>query len=260
MVYICGMRYLWMLAGLLVMGWAQDTLEGAEEAPSPAPTPSRRIRWKSNFYLEAGYNRFMGLPADLATSVQGLGSIKLNFQSMEMLRIGKFYVGAGPGIVIREVRFEKNAVLYRDTTGFLTYTFDTLVTIQGYSAKSKFQLGYLRIPLELGILHKGFQLAVFGYGDLLVWVRQKRKYSTNDESIKQIQAGNKNFGTESLQYGVGGRIGYRGIGAFFNYNLSPLWRSTKGPDNVRPIQVGIYIYNSFYKKSKSSTKQSGYSS
>ncbi len=139
----------------------------------------------------------MGLPADLATSVQGLGSVKLNFQSMEMLRIGKFYVGAGRESSF-EVRFEKNAVLYRDTTGFLTYTFDTLVTIQGYSAKSKFQLGYLRIPLELGILHKGFQLAVFGYGDLLAWVRQKRKYSTNDESIKQIQAGNKNFGTESL--------------------------------------------------------------
>jgi hypothetical protein len=97
MVYICGMRYLWMLAGLLVMGWPQDTPEEAEEAPSPAPTPSRRIRWKSNFYLEAGYNHFMGLPADLATSVQGLGSIKLNFQPMEMLRIGKFYVGFGSG-------------------------------------------------------------------------------------------------------------------------------------------------------------------
>jgi hypothetical protein len=35
MVYICGMRYLWILAGLLVMGWAQDTPEGAEEAPFP---------------------------------------------------------------------------------------------------------------------------------------------------------------------------------------------------------------------------------
>ena len=260
MVYICGMRYLWMLAGLLVMGWPQDTSEGAEEAPSSAPTPSRRIRWKSNSYLEVGYNRFMGLPADLATSVQGLGSIKLNFQPMEMLRIGKFYVGSGLGIAIREVRFEKNAVLYRDTTGFLTYTFDTLVTIQGYSAKSKFQLGYLRIPLELGILHKGFQLAVFGYGDLLVWVRQKRKYSTSDESIKQIQAGNKNFGTESLQYGVGGRVGYDWISAFFNFNLSPLWRSTKGPDNVRAIQVGIYIYRSFYKRSRSSIRWRGYSS
>ena len=277
MVYICGMRYLWMLAGLLVMGWAQDTPEGAEEAPSPAPAPPRRIRWKVSFYqayLEVGYNRFMGLPADLATSVRGLGSVKFNFQFMKMLRIGTyvgdgpgtvrrgvyFDVGVGPGIITREVRFEKNAVLYRDTTGFLTYTFDTLVTVQGYSAKSKFQLGYLRIPLELGTRYKGFDLAVFGYVDILAWARQKRKYSTNDESIKQIQSGNKNFGTESLQYGMGGRIGYRGIGAFFNYNLSPLWRSTKGPDNVRPIQVGIYIYDSFYKKSKSSTKRSGYSS
>ena len=277
MVYICGMRYLWILAGLLVIGWAQDTPEGAEEAPSPAPTPRRRIRWKISFYqayLEVGYNRFMGLPADLATSVRGLGSVKFNFQFMKVLRIGSyvgdgpgivprgvyFDVGVGPGIVTREVRFEKNAVLYRDTTGFLTYMFDTLVTIQGYSAKSKFQLGYLRIPLELGTRYKGFDLAVFGYVDILAWARQKRKYSTNDESIKQIRAGNKNFGTQRLQYGVGGRVGYDWIGAFFNFNLSPLWRSTKGPDNVRAIQVGIYIYRSFYKRSRPSIKWRGYSS
>jgi hypothetical protein len=270
------------------VGWVwgqetpQDTLgwRGGQEAPSPAPTPLRRIRWKISFYqayLEVGYNHFMGLPAALATSVQGLGSVKFNFQFMKVVRIGNSYygdgreivprwayldVGVGPGIVTREVRFEKNAVLYRDTTGFLTYTFDTLVTIQGYSAKSKFQLGYLRIPLELGILHKGFQLAVFGYGDLLAWVRQKRKYSTNDESIKQVRTGNKNFGTRRLQYGVGGRVGIDWIGAFFNFNLSPLWRSTEGPDNVRPIQGGIYIYRDFYnyKRSRSSIKWRGYSS
>jgi hypothetical protein len=281
------MRWIWIGLVSLGLAWAQETPQdtvgwwgqetpqdtlgwrGGQEAPSPAPTPLRRIRWKISFYqayLEVGYNHFMGLPADLATSVQGLGSVKFNFQFMKVVRIGNSYygngreivprwayleVGVGPGIVTREVRFEKNAVLYRDTTGFLTYTFDTLITIQGYSAKSKFQLGYLRIPLELGTLYKGFDLAVFGYVDILAWVRQKRKYSTNDESIKQIRAGNKNFGTQRLQYGVGGRVGIDWIGAFFNFNLSPLWRSTKGPDNVRPIQVGIYIYRDFYKKSQS---------
>lgn len=250
------MRHLlWMGLGLLVFSWAQDTPEDV-----PPPTPKRKIKLRSNFYLEAHYNHFQGMPADLTTTTQGLGSMKLNFQAMQMLRIGKFYVGSAPGLVIREVRFEKNTVLYRDTTGFLTYTFDTLTTAQGYSAKSKFQLGYLRLPLEIGILHKGFQLAVYGYGELLVWARQKRKYSTNDESVKQIQSGNKNFGTETLQYGLGARIGYRGLGVFASYNLSPLWRSTQGPDNVRPLQVGVYLYNSFYKKSKSPAKRSGYSS
>ena len=250
------MRYfLWISLGLLTFSWAQDAPED-----NPPPPLKRKIRLRSNFYLEAHYNHFQGMPADLTTTTQGLGSMKLNFQPMEMLRIGKFYVGSAPGLVIREVRFEKNAVLYRDTTGFLTYTFDTLTTARGYSAKSKFQLGYLRFPLEIGILHKGFQLAVYGYGEFLVWARQKRKYSTNDESIKQIQSDNKNFGTDALQYGLGARVGYRGLGLFASYNLSPLWRSTEGPDNVRPFQVGLYIFNSFYKRSKSSTKQSGFRS
>ncbi len=244
-----------MSLGLLAFSWAQDAPEDTQP-----PVPKRKVRLRSNFYLEAHYNNFLGMPADLATTTQGLGSIKLNFQSMEMLRIGNFYIGSGPGLVIREVRFEKDAILYRDTTGFLTYAFDTLTTAQGYSAKSKFQLGYLRLPLEIGILHKGFQLAVYGYSEFLVWARQKRKYSTIDESIKQIQSGNKKFGTEALQYGLGARIGYRGLGVFASYNLSPLWRSTKGPDNVRPFQVGLYIFNSLYKRSKSSTKRSGFRS
>jgi len=233
----------------LLMGsfclWAQEERTHEEEAPR-----KMKFRLRSNFYTEIGYNQFLGLPADLATTVQGLGSIKLNFQAMEMLRVNKFYIGSGPGIVMREIRFEKNAILYRDTTDFLTYRFDTLTTAQGYSAKSKFQLGYLRVPLEFGILHKGFQLAAYGYVDILAWVRHKRKYATSDESIKTIQIGSKNFGTDVLQYGVGGRIGYRGLGVFANYNLSPLWRSSKGPDNVRPLQAGVYFFRSLYKSSK----------
>ncbi len=251
---------------LLTLGWAQEAPESqevpeaAEEAPS-SPAPRRKVRWKSNFYLELGYNQFLGLPADLATTIQGLGSIKFNLQGLEMLRIGKaFYIASGTGIAIREVRFEKNAILYRDTTGFLTYTFDTLPAAQGYSTKSKFQLAYLRVPLEIGILYRGFQLAAYGYGDLLLWVFQKRKYTDKDERNKFVLARNKNFGTEPLQYGIGGRIGYRGIGIFANYNLSPLWQGSKGPDNVRPFQVGIYFFNSLYKKTKCPARQSGYSS
>jgi hypothetical protein len=272
------MRWIWIGLVFLGLAWAQETPQDtlAQETPQDTlgwwwgqetpqdtggwwwsqetpqdtpPSPTRKIHWKSNFYLEAGYNHFLGMPADLATTPYGLGSIKLNFQPMRMLRVGKlFYVGSGLGLVIREVRFEKNAILYRDTTGFLTYTFDTLVTTQGYSAKSKFQLGYLRLPLEVGILYKGFQLAAYGYGEILMWARQKRKYSTGSETIKQIQSGNENFGTEAFQYGVGARLGYRGIGVFANYNLSSLWNSSKGPDNVHPLQAGIYFYNSLRPK------------
>jgi len=260
------MRYVGMYLTFLLLGWAQETPE-SKEAPEttrktpPSSAPRRKVRWKSNFYSELGYNRFLGLPADLATTIEGLGSIKFNLQGMEMLRIGKaFYIASGAGVAIRELRFEKNVILYKDTTDFLTYTFDTLPSVQGYSTKSKFQLSYLRVPLEIGILYKGFQLAAYGYGELLLWIFQKRKYTDGDEKNKFVLARNKNFGTEPLQYGIGGRIGYRGIGVFANYNLSPLWHGSKGPDNVRPFQFGIYFFNSLYKKMKSSTKPSGYSS
>lgn len=252
------MRLLNLLALGFFLLWAQEETTPSESKPS---SPSKSIRLRTNFYAEVGYNRLNGLPGDLATTTKGLGSIKINLQPLYLLHIKKtFYVGAGVGWAIREVRFEKNVLLHKDSTGFLSYTIDTASAVSGFSAKSKFQLHYARIPLEIGILRKDFQLAVNGYVDFLIAVRQKRKLTDGEQTIKEIRGSNKNFGTDALQYGIGARLGYKGIGLFVNYNLSTLWRSNKGPDNVQAFQAGLYFYSPLYKKAQKSVKGSSYNS
>ncbi|RMF52212.1 MAG: hypothetical protein D6750_02535, partial [Bacteroidetes bacterium] len=181
-----------------------------EEPPLPAPyKESRPLGIRHQFYNEVAYNHWLNVPDTLRGSVEGLGSIKLNFSWLPNLRLGPLYVGTGLGLTIRETRFEEPVVLYR-TGEALSYTIDSLPA--SVRAKSKLQLGYLRIPLELGLLHKRFQLAIFGYGEYLLWAKHKRKYREGDDLARSVSYGNRTFRTTPFQYGVGARLGYRGIG------------------------------------------------
>lgn len=238
----------WLLLGLAV-ALAQEEGESGVE-----PTPRRRgIRWGTVSYQEIAYNRLMGAPDTLAGSVEGLGSIKVNLSWIPHLRIGAFYMGAGLGLAIREVRFEEPVVLYRTPDRRMGYDIDQLP--DNVRAKSKLQLGYVRVPVELGILRKKFNFAVFGYGEALLWAKHKRKYREGSDLARFISYGNRTFQTDILQYGVGARMGYRGVGIFAAYNLSPLWSGDRGPANVNLMQAGIYFFESGRLGKSSTTRK-----
>ncbi|MEN2992521.1 MAG: hypothetical protein ABDH91_03095 [Bacteroidia bacterium] len=219
------------LAGLAgFMLWAQEA----------SPGMVRKSRWGWQTYFEVGYNRFLGIPDTLRGSLRGAGSIKVNFATFPFLRLGAFYIGAGLGLTIREVRFAKIVRLFSTPDNKLGYLVENLPS--SVRAKSKLQLGYLRVPVELGLLKGTFNFAVYGFGELLLWSKHKRKYAQNGELARFISYGNDVVHTDILQYGVGARIGYRSIGLFASYNLSPLWSGGRGPANVHPLQVGIYFF------------------
>jgi|GEM_PF-440395 len=258
----------------LALLWAQEKPETrAQENPTEPPTPiieepaeentppplsdkeSRPLRIGHQFYTEAAYNQWLNVPDTLRGSVEGLGSIKLNFSWLHNLRLGPLYLGTGLGLTLRETRFEEPVALYR-TGEALSYTIDSLPA--SVRAKSKLQLGYLRIPLELGLLHKKFQLAIFGYGEYLLWAKHKRKYREGDDLTRVVFYGNRTFRTTPFQYGVGARVGYRGVGIFASYNLSTLWEAGKGPTNVRPLQVGLYFFDPIPSAAKKKRRKTGF--
>lgn len=229
--------WVWLLLGLAV-ALAQEEDENKADL-----SPRRKgVRWDLLSHQEIAYNRLMGAPDTLAGSLEGLGSIKLNLSWIPNLRMGAFYIGAGLGLAIREVRFEEPVILYRTPEKRMGYTIDVLP--DNTRAKSKLQLGYIRLPLELGILRRKFNLAVFGYGEALLWAKHKRKYREGNDLARFISYGNRVVQTDILQYGVGARLGYRGIGVFAAYNLSPLWSGDRGPSNVHFLQAGIYFFES----------------
>lgn len=234
----------------MLMLRAQEAEEAPELAPSPKPSRWRLLAWQ-----EIAYNHLMGAPDTLRGSVEGLGSMKLNLGWTPALRVGGFYVGLGGGIAIREVRFEEAVRLFRASDNRLGYTIDSLS--DAVKAKSKLQLGYLRVPLEVGFLRNRFNFAIFGYGEILLWAKHKRKYREGGDLIRFVRYGNRLYQTEPLQYGVGARLGYKGIGIFATYNLSPLWNRNRGPADVHMLQAGIYFFNSLkFKSDKNKTKTS----
>lgn len=222
---------------------------------APPSEPRKGLRRGSQLYLETAYNQFLGMPDTLQGSVEGLGSIKLNLSSLTTWHIGAFYFGAGLGVAIRETRFAEPIVLFRRQEA-LGYHIDSLPsTVQ---AKSKLQLGYVRLPLEIGFLYKKFQAAFFGYGEFLLWSKHKRKYAEGSELSRFVVHGNRTFQTNPLQYGIGARIGYRGVGLFAAYSLSFLWGKGKGPAEVRPFQVGIYFFDPTPGTLKKKRRKSGF--
>ncbi|MCX8112680.1 MAG: hypothetical protein N3E49_05725 [Bacteroidia bacterium] len=235
-------RYVWPLVGIgLIL---------AQEEPS---IPAKRQRWGLVSHQEIAYNQFLGLSDTLRGSVEGLGSIKVNLSWIPHLRLGLMYIGAGAGLAIREVRFEEPVALFRASGRQLGYSIDSLPG--SVRAKSKFQLGYLRVPVEIGFLRKKFNFAVFAYGEALLWAKHKRKYRSDEGLSRFVSYGNHNFQTDVLQYGIGARLGFRGIGIFATYNLSPLWRDGRGPTNVRALQAGIYFFEAGKLGRASSTQK-----
>ncbi|MCS7188597.1 MAG: hypothetical protein RMJ66_01005 [Bacteroidia bacterium] len=223
--------------------WAQEVEEREdEESIEPPYYHHKPSPWRWELYSEIGYNQFLGIPETLRNSLEGLGSVKVNLYLMPMLHIGQaFYIGTGIGLTIRETRFEEPVALFPQADKRLGYRIDSLSS--NIRAKSKLQLGYLRIPLEIGLLYRKFNLALYGYGELLTWAKHKRKYRQGSELSRTVEYGNRLFLTEPLQYGVGVRLGYRGLGLFASYNLSFLWEESKGPRQVRPFQAGLYFFD-----------------
>lgn len=255
------------IALLLALSWAQEKPDTSaqEDRPEPAPlveepplTPEkakRTLRSGHQAYTEIAYNHWLNAPDSLRGSLEGLGSIKLNFSWLPHLRLGALYLGTGLGLTIRETRFEEPVNLYRSGEA-LSYTLDSLPA--SVQAKSKLQLGYLRLPIELGLLYKKFHLAVFGYGEYLLWAKHKRKYREGDDLARLVFYGNRTFLTTPFQYGVGARLGYRGIGIFASYNLTTLWEKGKGPADVRPLQVGLYFFDPTPSTSKGKRRKTGF--
>lgn len=108
--------------------------------------------------------------------------------------------------------------------------------------KSKLNLTYIDIPLELRFKNKAEYRASVGFkvGFLL---SDHTKYKGNSldgtgQKVKEKSAGIENI--ENMRYGVSGLVGYKWVNLTFFYSLSKLFTVDKGPQ-VYPISVGISL-------------------
>lgn len=108
-------------------------------------------------------------------------------------------------------------------------------------AKSKLKTAHVQIPLMLNFQtspdnkRKNFHLSVGGYGGLLLGAKTKQK----SEEFGKVKISD-DFNLNKIRYGLTGRIGYRGLDLYVNYNLSSMFRDDQGP-NIMPVTFGIAL-------------------
>jgi hypothetical protein len=110
----------------------------------------------------------------------------------------------------------------------------------GNITKSKLNMTYLTAPLllefQIPAPHKRIYISAGVIGGLKLWSNTKIKYTVNGEKSKEKAKGDYNL--SPLRWGLTARIGYRALGFYANYYMTPLFKKDLGPE-LNPFAVGL---------------------
>ena len=191
--------------------------------------------------LELGFNGFdqadysAYAAKDFMSLNQGKSTeIDLNFYELN-IGLAKSYVGlvSGMGLSFNNYRFENPFTIEKS----LTRT-EAVPLVYDNLSKSKLAVSYLNIPVLLE-----FQIPVNNnegrlyinagiIGGVKIGSHTKVKYGdTKDKD-------HSGFNLNAFKYEATARIGYKDIGLFAKYSLTPLFQDDKGPV-LTPFTIGI---------------------
>ena len=163
-------------------------------------------------------------------------SFELDFNFYE-LNIGlvKNYVGlvSGMGLSFNDYKFENPYTIFKGTEMTEPYplVYDNL-------SKTKLSVSYLNVPLLLE-----FQIPV-NHNEGRVYINAGLEGGVKLGSHTKVKHGDvkdkdhSGFNINSFKYDATARIGYKKIGLFARYSLTPLFKTDKGPE-LTPFTVGI---------------------
>jgi len=110
----------------------------------------------------------------------------------------------------------------------------------GNISKSKMNITYLTAPLllefQIPVPRKRIIISAGVIGGLKLWSNTKIKYTVNGEKSKEKAKGDYNL--SPLRWGLTARAGYRALGFYATYYMTPLFKSDLGPE-LNPFEVGL---------------------
>jgi len=113
-------------------------------------------------------------------------------------------------------------------------------TYAGNITKSKLNMTYLTAPLllefQIPAPRKRIYISAGVVGGLKLWSNTKIKYTANGEKSKEKAKGDYNL--SPLRWGLTARVGYRALGFYANYYMTPLFKKDLGPE-LNPFAVGL---------------------
>ncbi|MDF1573782.1 MAG: porin family protein [Bacteroidales bacterium] len=110
----------------------------------------------------------------------------------------------------------------------------------GNISKSKMNITYLTAPLllefQIPAPRKRIYFSAGLIGGLKLWSNTKMKYTISGEKSKEKVKGDYNL--SPLRWGVTARAGYKALGFYATYYMTPLFEADLGPE-LYPFNIGL---------------------
>lgn len=204
---------------------------------------TEKLNLPGDFVVNFGFNSPINTPSNFKTSFIGSRTFNLYYLHEFVLPVAQSRLSILPGVGLGLDRFNFSN-LYT-----LSYEGNNLtMSKKGLDMrKSKLITNYFDIPVEIRYSSKpedpsrGFKLSVgFKFG-VLIDAFTKIKYYEGSSDIKDKSK--REWNINKIRYGVYSKIGVGNFSVFSNFNMSPLFKQNKGPDdgNVNVLTTGISI-------------------
>lgn len=204
------------------------------------PKPSLYAKPSRDYtMLQMGYETWANNPDSI--KITGFGRA-INAYICYDFPINKsnFSFAAGAGVAVSNIYFKDQMIVLTDTNSYIRFIPETV----NYK-KYKLTTAYLEAPFELRYFsdnvdrNKGLKVAVGLKVGTLLATHTKGKRTLNNKPLIEKES-TKRF-LESYRYSLTGRIGYGNFSIYGSYALSNLFKVGAGPENIKPIQIGLCI-------------------
>lgn len=190
-----------------------------------------------NGFYEPDYSAYDHVPFMSLNQGKSM-EVKVNFYELNIGLI-KSYVGlvSGLGLSFNSYRFENPYTLRRGPAGVEAIPLET-----ENLDKTKLAVSYLNVPLlfefQIPVNQREGRIYVNAgvVGGVRIGSHTKVKYGDEKEKDRS------GFHMNAFNYAATARVGYKDVGLFATYSLTPLFEDGKGP-KLTPFTIGISFSN-----------------
>lgn len=193
---------------------------------------------RDNAMIQLGYETWTNVPDSIR--ITGIGRAFNAYITYDFpIQKSNFSFAAGVGIASSNIFFDNHEIVLTDS-GSIRFIDET----RNFK-KYKLAITYIEAPFELRYFsdkinrNKGIKAAIGLKVGSLLTVHTKSKESVFSKNVIEKEKSKRFF--ENYRYALTGRIGYGNFSIYGNYTLSNVFKLSQGPENVKPIQIGICI-------------------
>lgn len=206
-------------------------------------------RNKDHLMFQLGYHMWTAKPDSIATSGIGRSFNAYFMFDFPFKTDARWSVGMGPGISTDNIYFDTDVRRRLDIVGNNALTYATLSASDTAIRYRKVKLGtaFLEVPVELRFNtdpenNKGLKAALGMKVGTMINVTQRTRYQSDaDRNLDYVEKEKARKHFNNLRIAATARIGFGRVALFGSYQLNDLIKERQGPNQIRPLTVGLSI-------------------